>query len=123
MHCDFKFQHTEDWVPCRVCKTSEGLVIKLDKAKRALTPGQFAVLYKGEECLGSAVIANAGATHFSMHYLYNKKLNKAKDLLEKLNNDAQQCLTKETKYNSNLYNKNKVNQIYIYCLVFLVTPL
>ncbi|CAG4945469.1 unnamed protein product [Parnassius apollo] len=58
LHCYFRFQHTKPLVPCRVVNNSEGLTILLKKNLRALTEGQFAVLYKNNECLGSAKIRN-----------------------------------------------------------------
>lgn len=59
--CLFRFQHTKELVNCVVVRTgSLGLLIKLDKALRALTPGQYAVFYKDGECLGSARISKAG---------------------------------------------------------------
>jgi tRNA-specific 2-thiouridylase len=36
-----------------------GLRIVCDTPQRAVTPGQFAVLYAGERCLGGAVIEAA----------------------------------------------------------------
>ncbi|KAJ8984185.1 hypothetical protein NQ317_011094 [Molorchus minor] len=67
--CEFKFQHTEAWVPCEICDTTRGLVVKLHKSKRAITPGQYAVFSKDNECLGSAKIMNSGVTNFSLYYL------------------------------------------------------
>ncbi|KAH0808668.1 hypothetical protein GEV33_014123 [Tenebrio molitor] len=32
LECEFKFQHTKRWVPCRVCQTERGLVIKTESA-------------------------------------------------------------------------------------------
>ncbi|XP_014358828.2 mitochondrial tRNA-specific 2-thiouridylase 1 [Papilio machaon] len=58
LHCYFRFQHTKPLVKCRTTKNSEGLTIFLDKRLRALTEGQFGVLYKNDECLGSAKIKN-----------------------------------------------------------------
>ncbi|XP_001600621.1 mitochondrial tRNA-specific 2-thiouridylase 1 [Nasonia vitripennis] len=59
--CDFRFQHRNILVPCSVFKTtSNKLLIRLYKPKRAITPGQYAVLYAGEQCLGSAEITSSG---------------------------------------------------------------
>jgi hypothetical protein len=58
-----------------VCQTERGLVIKVNKYKRAVTPGQYAVLAKDGECLGSAPIANTGVSRFSLFYLNNTNAN------------------------------------------------
>lgn len=58
LHCSFRFQHTKPLVPCRVVENYEGLTILLQNNVRALTEGQFGVLYKDGECLGSAKIKN-----------------------------------------------------------------
>ncbi|XP_045773683.1 mitochondrial tRNA-specific 2-thiouridylase 1 isoform X1 [Maniola jurtina] len=58
LHCSFRFQHTKPLVPCRVVKNYEGLTILLQNSLRALTEGQFGVLYIDTECLGSAKINN-----------------------------------------------------------------
>ncbi|MEY3137154.1 MAG: hypothetical protein RL580_886, partial [Pseudomonadota bacterium] len=42
---------------CRVQPLADArLLIECDRAQRAVTPGQFAVLYAGSRCLGGAVI-------------------------------------------------------------------
>ncbi|XP_055843835.1 mitochondrial tRNA-specific 2-thiouridylase 1 [Episyrphus balteatus] len=58
LRCKFRFQHTKPLVDCTVEKASDktGLIVTLDKPLRALTPGQYAVLYREDECLGSARI-------------------------------------------------------------------
>lgn len=63
--CLFRFQHTNELVDCLVVQTgSGGLLIKLDKPLRALTPGQFAVLYKDGECLGASRITKPGPSMY-----------------------------------------------------------
>lgn len=59
--CLFRFQHTKQLVECVVIPTgTDGLLIKLDWALRAITPGQYAVFYKNGECLGSSRIVKPG---------------------------------------------------------------
>lgn len=56
LYCDFRFQHTKPLTRCKVVSNSEGLTLILENSLRAITEGQFGVLYKDEECLGSAKI-------------------------------------------------------------------
>jgi tRNA-specific 2-thiouridylase len=42
---------------CTLHKTEEGLYIIFEKAQKAITPGQFAAWYDGEELIGSGVIS------------------------------------------------------------------
>lgn len=56
LKCYFRFQHTKPLVACRIVNNNQGLTILLDSNVRALTEGQYAVLYKDGECLGSAKI-------------------------------------------------------------------
>ncbi|XP_054009643.1 mitochondrial tRNA-specific 2-thiouridylase 1 isoform X1 [Hylaeus anthracinus] len=63
--CDFRFQHADSTIPCLIHQTiNDQLVIRLSKPLRALTEGQFAVLYNGEECLGSAQIIRVGPSYY-----------------------------------------------------------
>ncbi|XP_045516488.1 mitochondrial tRNA-specific 2-thiouridylase 1 [Pieris brassicae] len=52
----FRFQHTKPLVPCRVVKNSDGLTIILEQNLRAITEGQYGVLYSNNICYGSAKI-------------------------------------------------------------------
>lgn len=66
MECEFRFQHRKPLVKCSVLKLNNGsLHIILQNCLRALTPGQYAVLYKGQECLGSARILRSGPSRRS----------------------------------------------------------
>jgi tRNA (5-methylaminomethyl-2-thiouridylate)-methyltransferase len=63
LECQFRFQHTKPKINCKVFKANkEGskLLIKLDEPLRSISPGQYAVLYKDGECLGSSRITDSG---------------------------------------------------------------
>ena len=46
--------------------TNERLMVNFDKSQRAVAPGQFAVFYDGDRCLGGAVIDRAVAAEDSL---------------------------------------------------------
>lgn len=52
----FCFQHVDPLEECRVAQINDGMVVQLKKPLRAITPGQYAVFYLNDECLGSAKI-------------------------------------------------------------------
>lgn len=53
---DVSIRYRMQAAPARVEQSEEGLKITFDEAQRGPTPGQFAVLYDGDELVGSAVI-------------------------------------------------------------------
>ncbi|XP_014473250.1 PREDICTED: mitochondrial tRNA-specific 2-thiouridylase 1 [Dinoponera quadriceps] len=67
LNCNFRFQHRNPLIPCSVYKASNNrLFIRLSVPLRAVTKGQYAVLYSGEECLGGSVILCLGPSYFAL---------------------------------------------------------
>ncbi len=54
--CTAKFRYRQEDQAVRVCMHGEGCTIDFEKPQRAVTPGQWVVLYDGEECLGGGPI-------------------------------------------------------------------
>lgn len=84
LNCDFRFQHRDSVIPCTVHKTlTNELIIRLSQPLRAITEGQFAILYNGEECLGSALIKYPGVSYFSLGRQLREKHWQYADVREK----------------------------------------
>lgn len=54
--CTAKFRYRQADQKVRVTPAENGVRIDFAEKQRAVTPGQYAVLYRGEECLGGGVI-------------------------------------------------------------------
>jgi len=55
--CAVKTRYRQSDLPCRVQSHGASAHVILRGAARAVTPGQYAVFYDGDECLGGGVIA------------------------------------------------------------------
>ncbi|XP_011629598.2 LOW QUALITY PROTEIN: mitochondrial tRNA-specific 2-thiouridylase 1 [Pogonomyrmex barbatus] len=64
LNCNFRFQHRNPLIACKVYMSKDRLFIRLDVPLRAITKGQYAVLYFGEECLGSSMVSCTGPSLF-----------------------------------------------------------
>jgi tRNA-specific 2-thiouridylase len=57
LRCMVKVRHRQPDQPCRVSALdSERLSARFDSPQRGVAPGQYAVFYQGDRCLGGAVI-------------------------------------------------------------------
>jgi tRNA-specific 2-thiouridylase len=55
--CMAKIRYRQPDQPCEVLTTSDGtLIVNFEEPQRSVAPGQFAVFYDGDRCLGGAVI-------------------------------------------------------------------
>jgi tRNA-specific 2-thiouridylase len=59
--CTAKIRYRQADQACRLTLTGGGEIeVDFERPQRAITPGQFAVFYDGDRCLGGAVIDSAG---------------------------------------------------------------
>jgi tRNA-specific 2-thiouridylase len=54
--CTVKLRHRQSDVPCRVTAAGTALDVHFVEPVKGAAPGQYAVFYSGEECLGGAAI-------------------------------------------------------------------
>jgi tRNA-specific 2-thiouridylase len=57
--CSVQTRYRQPAQACTLTLEDEGARVEFERPQRAVTPGQFAVFYDGELCLGGAVIASA----------------------------------------------------------------
>jgi tRNA-specific 2-thiouridylase len=56
IRCTARIRHRHPDQPCLATPDGDGLELAFDLPQRAMTPGQYVVLYEGERCLGGAEI-------------------------------------------------------------------
>ncbi len=57
LQCKVRLRHRQPLQPCEIKKQgNKEIVVKFTKPQRAVTPGQFAVFYNKNKCLGGGVI-------------------------------------------------------------------
>ncbi|MGQ0383591.1 MAG: tRNA 2-thiouridine(34) synthase MnmA [Gammaproteobacteria bacterium] len=63
--CTVKLRYRQCDVPCRIEGAAGGVAVLFDAPQRGAAPGQYAVFYDGEECLGGAAIMSLVQTEDS----------------------------------------------------------
>lgn len=65
--CQFKYQHLWSDINCTLTLSGgNSLIVSLEKPLRAICSGQYAVLYDGDVCLGSAKIRRTGPSLYTL---------------------------------------------------------
>ncbi len=57
--CTAKIRYRQMDQACELTKNNDGLIVSFSSPQRSVTPGQFAVFYQEDICLGGAVIESA----------------------------------------------------------------
>ncbi|WP_430462553.1 tRNA 2-thiouridine(34) synthase MnmA [Thalassolituus sp. LLYu03] len=60
LRCTAKVRYRQDDQACLIEKTGSGYKVTFDEPQRAITPGQSAVFYVADRCLGGGVIEQTG---------------------------------------------------------------
>jgi tRNA-specific 2-thiouridylase len=64
LRCAAKVRHRQSKQACTMSARDEDrCLVRFDEPQRAVTPGQYVVLYAGEQCLGGGVIASSTDVH------------------------------------------------------------
>jgi tRNA-specific 2-thiouridylase len=59
IRCSVKTRYRQQDIPCQITPNLDGsLLVKFDEPQKAVTPGQSAVFYQNEICLGGGIIEN-----------------------------------------------------------------
>ena len=75
-----KIRHGPELKPCRIWKKGKNaLEVTLSKPDTGVAPGQWAVFYDGEDCLGSAVISLAPSLEARAHGTTRLSLGETQD--------------------------------------------
>ena len=56
LHCQVRLRHRQPLQDCSIILRGDRVQIDFDRPQRAVTPGQSAVFYDGEVCLGGAIV-------------------------------------------------------------------
>ncbi|XP_044535805.1 mitochondrial tRNA-specific 2-thiouridylase 1 [Gracilinanus agilis] len=80
MDCHFRWRHQMALVPCVLTLNQDGTVwVTAVKPMKALATGQFAVFYKGDECLGSGKILRLGPSAYTLQLGKSRMTREASD--------------------------------------------
>jgi tRNA-uridine 2-sulfurtransferase len=58
LECAVKTRYRQNDLACVVRASGDEWRVKLDRPARSVTPGQYAVFYQGDRCLGGGIIAS-----------------------------------------------------------------
>ena len=59
IRCSVKTRYRQQDIPCQIMPNTDGsILVEFDEPQKAVTPGQSAVFYQNESCLGGGIIEN-----------------------------------------------------------------